>query len=43
LARALDEALNQFLGWPFRAAAGFAIDFDGQGTDTFGALTMASC
>lgn len=30
LAHALDEALNQFLGWPFRAAAGRATDFDGK-------------
>ncbi len=38
LARALDEALNQFLGWPFRAATGLAIDADGQRTDVFDAL-----
>jgi hypothetical protein len=38
LVDALNQTLNQLLGWPFRAAAGFARDAEGQKTDIFGTL-----
>ena len=38
LADALNQTLNQLLGWPFRAATGFARDVEGQKTDIFGTL-----
>jgi len=38
LAQALNETLNQFLGWPYRAAIGAAADSEGNKTDTFGTL-----
>jgi len=38
LADALNETLNQLLGWPFRAARGFARDGEGQKTEVFGTL-----
>jgi len=36
--RVLNEVLNQFLGWPFRAASGTASDFEGQATGEFASL-----
>lgn len=42
LADALNETLNQLLGWPFRAARGFARDREGQKTDIFGTLVYSA-
>ena len=39
---ALNEALNQFVGWPFRAATGIAADSEGNKTHTFGTLIYAT-
>ena len=39
---ALNETLNQLLGWPFRAARGFARDGEGQKTDIFGTLVYTA-
>lgn len=38
LADALNEILNQFLLWPFRATQGFAVDAEGHETAVFGTL-----
>ena len=38
LADALNQTLNQLVGWPFRAATGFVRDSEGQKTDIFGTL-----
>jgi hypothetical protein len=38
LASELNQALNQLLGWPFRARTGFAQDADGRKTEVFGTL-----
>jgi hypothetical protein len=37
-ASGLNLILNRFLGWPFHAATGFAIDSEGQKTETFATL-----
>jgi hypothetical protein len=34
----LNRILNRFLGWPFRAAPGFATDRESNKTDTFGSV-----
>ncbi len=34
----LNQTLNQLMGWPFRAATGFAKDSEGQKSDIFGSL-----
>jgi hypothetical protein len=41
LADALNQTLNQSLGWPFRAGTGFARDAEGHKTDLFGTLIYA--
>jgi len=38
LSDALNQTLNQFLVWPFRATKGFAIDAEGEQTDIFSTL-----
>lgn len=38
----LNEVLNQFLGWPLRAATGHAIDSKGQLTDNLASLVFAT-
>lgn len=38
LADALNQTLNQLMGWPFRAGTGFVRDSEGQKTDIFGTL-----
>lgn len=41
LSEALNKALNQSLGWPFKSAQGFGTDTKGQKTDVFGAVIYA--
>lgn len=38
----LNAILNRFLGWPFRAAPGFATDRESKKTDTFGSVIYST-
>jgi hypothetical protein len=38
----LNRILNRFLGWPFRAARGFATDRESKKTDTFGSVIYST-
>ena len=38
----LNRILNRFLGWPFRAAPGFATDRESKKTDTFGSVIYST-
>src|SRR5277367_5845444 len=38
----LNRILNRFLGWPFRAAPGFATDRESNKTDTFGSVVYST-
>jgi hypothetical protein len=38
----LNRILNRFLGWPFRAARGFATDRESNKTDTFGSVIYST-
>lgn len=41
-ARVLNEVLNRFLGWPFKAASGRATDREGSETETFASLVCVA-
>jgi hypothetical protein len=42
IAVVFNRILNRSLGWPFRAAAGRAVDLQGQTTDSFGTLVYTA-
>ena len=42
LTQALNQALSQFLGWPFQVASGFVSDAEGKKTDGFGTLIFTT-
>jgi len=41
-ARVLNQILNRFLGWPYKAASGQATDREGAKTETFASLVVAA-
>jgi len=42
IASVLNQILNRFLGWPFKAATGSAVDSQGQRTETFDTLVYTT-